>query len=222
MRLGFSVHHNGPPAKCVGADHARCKRFWQGVKDFHGQKFGAKWAATSLYSFGVCPHGVLFTGCGWDKRQAANGRDVVGPNDGADADWYTVIVFLGTDEKPTAEMVAATRNLIAEGRDRRRCGLRVLPHNAFKVKACPGPEFTKLAAEWDRRTLTTEKKPMATDPEAVVLNTYAAHLGRDPESLETIAAGVHAIGTKGEAAYVASIANSAESKAFKAKLARLR
>ena len=222
MKLGVVVHHNGPPAKCVGQPHARCVRFWNGVKSYHGQTFGAKWAATSLYSFGVCPHGTLFTGCGWDKNQAANGRDVVGKDDGPDRDWYTVFVFLGTDEKPTPEMVAGVQKLIAEGRDSRRCALRVLPHNAFKVKACPGPEFTKLAAQWDGRPLTQEKTPMATDPAATVLNTYAAHLGRNPETLQHIADSVRAIGTQGEAAWVASVANSEESVLYKAALAQLK
>jgi hypothetical protein len=162
MKNGFTVHHNGPPANCLNQPHARCERFWDGVKRYHGEKFGAKWAATSLYSFGVCPHGIRFVGCGWDKNQAANGKDVVGPYDGHDSAWYTVIVFLGTDEKPTIDMVIATKALIAEGRDSRRCGLRVLPHNAFKVKACPGPEFTKLAKEWDDAPFTAAPAPAAT------------------------------------------------------------
>lgn len=146
MKKGFVIHHNGPPARCVGQPHSRCERYFAAVKNFHVNDQG--WSDIA-YSFGVCPHGIRFTGRGWDKNQFANGSDVVGPYDGKDSEWYTVLVFLGTDEKPTAEMVEGVKALIVEGRSRGRCGQRVLPHNAFKVKPCPGPEFTALAAVWD-------------------------------------------------------------------------
>lgn len=152
-RRGFVIHHNGPPANCVGRAHTRCQQFWDAVCRYHGEKFGAKWAPTSLYSFGMCPHGVRFEGRGWTQSQAANGRDVVGADDGGDAYWYTVLAFLGGDEKPTGEMVAGLADLIGEGRDSGRCGQRVLPHNRFKIKACPGPELTDQAYAWDNAPL---------------------------------------------------------------------
>ena len=183
-RKGFVVHHNGPPANCVGQSHARCERFWAAVKRFHGEKFGSKWAATSLYSFGVCPHGVRFSGCGWDRAQAANGSDVVGENDGSDRYWYTVIVFLGTDEKPTMEMVAGVMELISEGRRSDRCGDRVLPHNAFKRKACPGPEFTAYARQWDNRPLSTAALP-TTPPEDEMNDSQEAKLDRVTDVVES-------------------------------------
>lgn len=152
MRKGFVIHHNGPPARCVGQPHLRCERFWAAIRNYHVNTKG--WSDIA-YSFGMCPHGTLFTGRGWHKNQFANGSDVVGANDGKDSEWYTVIVFLGTDEKPTPEMVAGVRDLIAKGREFDRCDNRVLPHNAFKFKACPGPEFTTLARQWDGEALTT-------------------------------------------------------------------
>lgn len=155
MKRGFTIHWNGPPASCVGQPHSRCERFWAGVKRYHGEKFGTKWAATSLYSFGVCPHGTLFTGCGWNRDQAANGTDVVGTNDGRDSEWYTVIAFLGEGERPTNAMVLGVQGVIERGRELQRCGLRVLPHNAFKRKTCPGPEFTNFAKAWDNRPFGT-------------------------------------------------------------------
>lgn len=152
-RKGFVIHHNGPAANCVGQSHARCLRFWAVVCKYHARKFGSKWS-DSVYSFGICPHGVRFTGRGWNRSQAANGSDQVGQDDGTDAQWYTVMVFLGADEQPTPAMIDATRDLIAEGRSSGRCGTRVLPHNAFKRKACPGAEFTALARQWDNAPLT--------------------------------------------------------------------
>ena len=159
-KKGFSIHHNGPPAKCVDKTHDRCERFWDGVRAYHGKKFGSKWAATSLYSFGVCPHGQLFVGCGWFKNQAANGSDQVGADDGRDRDWFTVLAFVGggayggfntgsPEEKVTAEMERGIVSLITTGRTKGYCDRRVLPHNAFKSKACPAATLTALAAQLD-------------------------------------------------------------------------
>lgn len=214
MRRGFVNHWNGPPANCVGQPHARCERFWAAVKRFHGEKFGAKWAATSLYSFGVCPHGVVFTGCGWDGRQAANGRDVVGENDGTDSEWFTVFSFLGEGEKPTGPMITAVRKLIKQGRDAGRCGLRVLPHKNFKFKTCPGPEMTVLSRQWDNtafKDATPEEQEM--NPIVFVVMMYRLFLGRMPESLHVIAQGAEYVKEHGQQAYLHVILESEEYKA---------
>lgn len=170
MRRGFTIHHNGPPANCVGRGHDRCLRFWDAVRAFHTnpEPVGKGWSDIA-YSFGVCPHGERLPGRGWDKRQWANGSDDVGPDDGADSEWYTVLVFVGGDtstgdtEPPTREMVVATAALIEEGRRSARCGMQVKPHNAFKRKPCPGPEFTELARQWDGQPITID--PPAPAPE---------------------------------------------------------
>jgi hypothetical protein len=167
MRRGFTIHHNGPPANCVGHPHPRCEAFWRAVRDFHVNDKG--WSDIA-YSFGVCHHGHRFVGRGWDRYQFANGSDTVGADDGDDSEWYTVLVFVGGDddtydnEPPTAQMVKATAELIEEGRARGLCGDRVTPHNFWKRKACPGPEFTALAARWDRKPsplLTPTEDPFA-------------------------------------------------------------
>lgn len=216
MKNGFVVHWNGLPARCVGQPHSRCERFWGAVKRYHGEQFGAKWAATSLYSFGVCPHGVVFTGVGWDRNQAANGRDVVGPNDGPDSAWFTVFAFLGEGEKPTGQMIAGVRNLIKQGRDERRCGDRVLPHKDFKFKTCPGPEFTALSRQWDRTPFAdtaaiSEEQEM--NPIVFVIMMYRLFLGRMPESLEVIAKGADHVKAHGQQSYLHVILNSEEYKA---------
>lgn len=156
MKRGFVIHHNGPPANCVGKPHSRCESFWAGVKRFHVEDQG--WSNIA-YSFGVCPHGERLVGLGWDRNQFAGGKDMVGNDDGPDSAWYSVLVFVGGDtstrdtEPPTSAMVNATANLIAEGRAAQRCGQRVLPHSAFKQKPCPGPEFTALSHQWDNASL---------------------------------------------------------------------
>lgn len=173
MKRGFVLHHNGPPARCVGQPHSRCVAFWAGVKRFHTSKppKGQGWSDIA-YSFGVCPHGVRFTGRGWNKNQFAGGDDVVGHDDGPDSAWYSVLVFLGGDdstddtERPTTAMVDGVIGLLDEGRDSGRCGRRVLPHSAFKPKPCPGPEFTALARKWDNADLAPPEPPTpAPEPE---------------------------------------------------------
>ena len=157
MRRGFTIHHNGPNANCLGRPHSRCEAFWASVVRYH--TVDKDWSSVA-YSFGVCPHGTRFVGGGWSGRQFANGADDVGPEDGGDAHWYTVLVFLGWDEDtgaeehPTPEMVQAVADLIDEGRDRGRCGTRVTPHNFWKAKRCPGFVFTSLAKSWDNAPLT--------------------------------------------------------------------
>jgi len=161
MKKGFVIHHNGPSANCIGKPHSRCISFWNGVKAYHQQK----WPDSNdiAYSFGVCPHGTRFVGRGWNKNQYAGGTDVVGHDDGPDSAWFSVLEFIGggpgtgyPNEAPTEAMVADTKSLIAEGRKAEHCGTQVLPHNAFKVKPCPGSEFTVLAYQWNNRSLTTE------------------------------------------------------------------
>lgn len=168
MKRGFTIHHNGPPAQCIGRDHSRCIAFWNAVRDFH---VNAKGWSDIAYSFGTCPHGVRFMGRGWDRNQFANGADIVGINDGPDSEWYSVLVFVGGDhstgdtEAPTSEMVRATAELITEGRSSGRCGMRVLPHNAWKPKPCPGPQFTALANAWDNQPITIDQEEDDMTPE---------------------------------------------------------
>lgn len=157
MRRGFTIHHNGPPARCVGQSHARCIQFWAGVKRFHTATppNGNGWSDIA-YSFGVCPHGESFIGRGWNKNQFANGKDLVPPNDGADSEWYTILAFVGggpgtgyNNEAPTSAMKNRIRSIINEGREAGRCGLAIKPHNDFKRKPCPGIELTAFCRVWD-------------------------------------------------------------------------
>jgi len=167
MKRGYVLHHNGPPADCLDRPHTRCVAYWAAVRSFHmaAPPNGQGWSDIA-YSFGVCPHGMRLTGRGWNKNQFANGTDLVGTNDGPDSEWYTVLVFIGIGEAPTDQMVNAVIALIDEGRNSGRCANRVLPHNAFKQKACPGPEFTTYAQLWDNRALvapTQEEDDMPLD-----------------------------------------------------------
>ena len=174
MRRGFTIHHNGPNANCLGKPHSRCEGFWAGVKAFHQQK----WPDSNdiAYSFGVCPHGIRLEGRGWDKNQFANGTDLVGANDGADSEWYTVLTFIGWDpdtgveEQPTPSMIAATAALIEEGRGSGRCSTRVTPHNFWKDKRCPGLVFTARARQWDNQPISIPDPVKAEEPDMLIID----------------------------------------------------
>jgi hypothetical protein len=157
VRKGVVIHHNGPPAKCVDQPHDRCERFWRGVRDYHVNTKG--WSDIA-YSFGVCPHGQMLAGRGWHRSQWANGSDQVGVDDGRDSEWYTVLAFVGggayggfntgsPEEQVTADMQRGIIEVIRQGRAAKFCDHRVLPHNVFKSKACPGPTLTALAIRLD-------------------------------------------------------------------------
>jgi hypothetical protein len=149
MRTGFVVHHDQAdhPVYSPDASHGRCEAFWRGVTNYHAQKWPGS-AGPTLYSFGVCRHGDVFTGRGWTTPQAAGGADQI-PDDlqYRDIHWYSVLCFLGGDEQPTAEMLTGLAWLVTQGRDSGRCGLAVIPHNRFRLKPCPGPELTEWC-EW--------------------------------------------------------------------------
>lgn len=188
-KRGFVIHHDRGGDFTLGLEakpHRACERYWNGIKDFHADKFGEKWRATTVYSFGMCPHGVRFVGCGWNMNQAANGTDRVGEYDGRDADWYTVLCFVAGPEGASGPMLTGLQDLLLDGRDTGRCGRAVLPHNAFKVKECPGEHLTALAATWHNQPIIvpSEEDPMLfNEGEAImhVVASYADIVGRSPQ-----------------------------------------
>jgi hypothetical protein len=191
MKKGLVIHHNGPPALCVGQPHDRCERFWRAVRDYHVNTKG--WSDIA-YSFGVCPHGQAFVGRGWFKNQFANGSDDVGVDDGRDSEWFTVLAFVGggsyagtstgsPEERVTPEMERGIVSLVALGRGKGYCGDRVLPHNVFKRKVCPGPTLIALAAHLDNGA-TSPPITDEGDDEMVVLSHFRTKAGSN-ENIHT-------------------------------------
>lgn len=116
------------------------------------------------YSWYLGQSGTLFECRGIEWDQFANGDDVVGVNDGTDRQWYTVMAMLGWDpktgseEQPTDAMLDALIGLVAMIRDL-GAGDRVLPHNSFKVKRCPGKALTQAASTLDRKPINAKPIP---------------------------------------------------------------
>lgn len=84
-----------------------------------------------------------------------------------------------------------------------------------KGKTCPGkvriPQFLNDILPAIAGNTSTQEEDM--DPAALVVLTYNAILGRNPENLKVIGEGIDFIKRHGQNAYVASVANSEEAKA---------
>lgn len=163
-RKGGVLHSNG---RIVGfspnATIDQEKRFLRAVQRWHMDNNG--WSDIA-YSWAVFPSGRIYElrGLSWD--QFGNGEDQVGQNDGPDRVWYTIFYVGGDDgdwdnpnrDKPTPAAKASVEALIAMIRDE-GAGDRVLPHNEFKRKTCPGKELSAYADELDGQPIGDDMAP---------------------------------------------------------------
>lgn len=158
-RKGVVLHWNGPPLRLnTNADAAALRRreraVVKAIQRFHQRNQGWSDAA---YSYLVGQSGTIYEvrGDNWD--QFANGSDNVGVNDGSDKDFYTVMVMIGEGERPTAAAKNAVTAIVGHVRGL-GTGDRVLPHNAFKRKTCPGKDLIELARTLDRTVIDLTNK----------------------------------------------------------------
>lgn len=162
-RRGVVAHHNGPNMRIdttlphddlVDVDRGRVRA----IQRFHQGTLG--WSDTA-YSWFIGQSGTLFEGRGIDWDQFANGEDQVGPNDGTDREWYTVMFLIGWDpatgveEQPTAAALATFRWLINDLRSK-GAGHQVRPHSDFKHKHCPGDTVRELCRSYDMTQIDEE------------------------------------------------------------------
>lgn len=165
-RLGLVGHHNGPKMR-LDLQWSRSRlvarelELVRGIQRYHQLTLG--WSDTA-YSWFLGQSGNIYTARGWMWDQFANGADQVGPDDGPDRSWYTVMCMIGwdpddgTEEEPSPAMRESFLWLVAEIRARGG-GDRVLPHNSFKVKRCPGRSMTELCEFADRNPDLTATAP---------------------------------------------------------------
>lgn len=161
-RHGLVIHHNGPavPAMATLGDvDAEC-RFLRAVEAYHSSK--AKRAKIAWYSFAIGNSGNIYDLCGF-MAQYANGKDQVGDDDGPDIRWFTCIWIGGGRQRPSPAATASFRRLVQYLRDE-GAGNRVLPHNRFRIKACPGPELEALATELDGKPVYPPSVPTPLAP----------------------------------------------------------
>ncbi|WP_067483751.1 peptidoglycan recognition protein family protein [Actinomadura hibisca] len=126
-RDGLVVHYDGSNQGLAGKGHDACRTYWRNTRKFHMGP-SRNWADIG-YSFAVCPHGVVLEGRGFGRVQAAQ--------PGGNNTWTSVTFMSGDAERPTAEQVAAFKELRAWLRGKGVAGA-VRGHRDFISTSCPG------------------------------------------------------------------------------------
>ncbi|MGW1847555.1 peptidoglycan recognition protein family protein [Streptomyces sp. NPDC001966] len=132
---GIVLHFNGRATHLSA--HAECIAYWKRVRSFHVD--GNGWVDIG-YSFGVCPHGEVFTGRGLYRYQAAQGTTE------GNREYYSITLMVGGTEVPPAQQIDMVRDfrryLIGLG-----AGVEIRPHQEFFDTDCPGPVITELLSQ---------------------------------------------------------------------------
>lgn len=129
---GLVMHYDGANQGLLRKGHAACRAYWERTRQQHIDK---GWLDIG-YSYGVCPHGVCFTGRGYGFVQAAQKHDPGKMEDG-NTRWVSCTLMSGPDEHPTAIQAARVRELrawcMAKGMHS-----TVSWHGRFSDTDCPG------------------------------------------------------------------------------------
>lgn len=123
---GLVVHYDGSNQGLAGKSHSACRTYWKNTRAFHVNTRG--WLDIG-YSFGVCPHGYVLEGRGWQRQQAAQ--------PGGNSTWTSCTFMSGDAEKPTSAQITAFRELRAWLRGK-GLGAAVRGHRDFVSTSCPG------------------------------------------------------------------------------------
>jgi LysM repeat protein len=133
VRKGMAVHYNGPATGLAAKAHTSCTAYWLGTHRYHVNTNG--WSGIG-YAWGVCPHGWVYEGRGFDRDQAAQG-------DPGNQTHQAVQFMVGGTEKPTELMVQAWHDLRTYLRAR-GVGAEIRPHSSFNSTSCPGDYLRSL------------------------------------------------------------------------------
>ena len=133
---GLVIHYDGSDQGLAGKQHGACVDYWVRTRKFHmGSNRG--WADIG-YSFGACPHGMVFEGRGLDRVQAAQ------PN--GNSTFYSVTLMSGPGEDPTPAQINAVRELRQWLMDK-GVGPLVKGHRDFFSTSCPGDRLYRLVRD---------------------------------------------------------------------------
>ena len=144
---GLVVHYDSNNQGLAGKSHTYCRTYWRNTRRFHMTDPEHRWVDIG-YSFGVCPHGVVFEGRGWQRQQAAQ--------PGGNSTWTSVTFMSGPAEKPTSAQVNAFRELRSWLRGK---GLApaVSYHSRFSSTSCPGAILRGMVTSGSLITGSTPK-----------------------------------------------------------------
>lgn len=164
---GWFIHWLGEPAAAGLDDHAVLRN----TQRYH---MDSKAWADIAYSFAVGRQHP-------DRAYELRGWGVAGGHtEGHNSQSMAIVFLLGTGERPTDEMLATAKAIIAEGITRGYPSDLVRPHNAVRSTACPGPDLTAWVNA-GRFTTTRETTTVPTTPST---NPYPAETA---EALELLA-----------------------------------
>lgn len=135
-RQGLVIHYDGSNQQLQNKPHGACVVYWKRTRSFHVGP-SRQWVDIG-YSFGCCPHGMIFEGRGEDRAQAAQ--------PGGNTTWYSVTLMSGPDESPTEAQIEAVRELRAYLMGK-GLGAAVKGHRDFYATSCPGDRLYRLVKD---------------------------------------------------------------------------
>lgn len=149
-RNGLVAHYDGDNQGLAGKSHTACRTYWKNTRKFHmGPSRG--WLDIG-YSFGVCPHGVVFEGRGFGHVQAAQ--------PGGNTTWTSCTFMSGPSEKPTTAQLTAWAELRAYLRGKGLASA-VKGHRDFLSTTCPGGILYGLVKDGSlKKPLTKQEDDM--------------------------------------------------------------
>jgi hypothetical protein len=126
-RSGIAVHFDGNNQGLANKSHTSCRTYWKATRKFHmGPSRG--WLDIG-YSFGCCPHGVIFEGRGLNHQQAAQ--------PGGNSTWYSCTFMSGPKETPPKAQLTAFREFRSWLRGK-GVAAALRGHRDFISTDCPG------------------------------------------------------------------------------------
>ena len=128
---GVAVHWEGVSSE--PADHSGCPAQWEGIKAYHAR---VGYGPNTAYNFGVCFHGEVFVGRGWDVRSAANGAGVP-----YNATHYAVCWFGGVNTSPPSDAAKAGIRGLLDQAAAREGATDWIAHSDCVPTMCPGDDL---------------------------------------------------------------------------------
>lgn len=131
---GLVAHYDGAN-QGLHKRHELCVTYWKNTRALH-MRAPREWSEIG-YSYGICPHGYVFTGRGYGRVQAAQKTDAGHLPDGNSR--YTSVSFMtGPSERISDDAVKAFKALRRSLMLKYGLSGRVYGHNDFSSTSCPG------------------------------------------------------------------------------------
>lgn len=144
---GLVLHYDGSKTLMLTKkEHPECLRYWRNTRVMH-MGTTRKWKDIG-YSYGICPHGIIFTGRGYGFVQAAQ-RSEKGKIPEGNIRWVSCTLMLSVGEEPTKKQIEGViklRHMLKEEHPTFADSV-IMGHRQFTSTDCPGDIiFKKIKA----------------------------------------------------------------------------